>query len=296
MPVTFGIPFFNAQRTLRDAIGAVFAQTNEDWELILVDDGSVDGSLETARAVNDPRVRVLSDGANRGLPARLNQIVAEARFEVVARMDADDLMSPHRLDRQLAVLEGTGAEIVTSAMAMLSDDLQPTGIRDCRPRVDAKALLRGHGIAHAPLIARARWFRHNRYDESLLRAQDAELWCRSFHAGTLTATTVAGVDEPLYFCREEAGVSLSKVLKAHAALRRLVRAYGPGALGRWGTRSELARSFLRSGTLRCLAVLGLLPWATSRVRNRRIADSALAARIRTEVAVVRATKVPGLDG
>ena len=122
MALTVGIPFRNAESTLGVAVRAVFAQTYEEWELILVDDGSADRSLEIARAVRDPRVRVIADGVNRGLAARLNQIVAEARFEKVARMDADDLMSPRRFEQQLDVLHNARVEIVTSAMAMLSGE------------------------------------------------------------------------------------------------------------------------------------------------------------------------------
>ena len=68
--VTVGIPFYNNQDTLLNAIRSVFAQTFEDWELLLVDDGSVDSSLDIARSIDDPRVRVLPpDGYNRRLPA-----------------------------------------------------------------------------------------------------------------------------------------------------------------------------------------------------------------------------------
>jgi glycosyltransferase involved in cell wall biosynthesis len=56
--VTVGIPFYNAERTLADAIRSVFAQTLTDWELILVDDGSTDGSLDIAASIADSRVRV----------------------------------------------------------------------------------------------------------------------------------------------------------------------------------------------------------------------------------------------
>ena len=58
MSVTVGIPFYNAEQTLSDAIRSVFAQTFEDWEMLLVDDGSNDQSIEIARAVRDPRLPV----------------------------------------------------------------------------------------------------------------------------------------------------------------------------------------------------------------------------------------------
>src|SRR5512136_1054483 len=79
--VTVGIPFYNAGQTLADAVRSVFAQTLTDWELILLDDGSTDRGLEFARSIDDPRVRVVSDGRNLRLAARLNQIAEFARAE-----------------------------------------------------------------------------------------------------------------------------------------------------------------------------------------------------------------------
>jgi glycosyltransferase involved in cell wall biosynthesis len=76
MPVSIGISFYNCERFLPDAIRSVFAQTYQDWELILVDDGSTDRSLEIARSVNDPRVRVISDG--------LNQLISESSYDFIA--------------------------------------------------------------------------------------------------------------------------------------------------------------------------------------------------------------------
>src|SRR5512138_427624 len=104
MTVSIGIPFYNPGRAFEKAVRSVFSQTHADWELILMDDGSSDGSLELARSITDPRVRVLSDGANRGLCARLNQIAREARHGLLCRMDADDVMHPDRLHRQVEEL------------------------------------------------------------------------------------------------------------------------------------------------------------------------------------------------
>ena len=102
--VTIGIPFLNARRYLEDAVRSVFAQTHGDWELLLIDDGSTDGSIAVVRHLDDPRVRVLGDGSNRGLCARLNQIASLAQGTYLARMDADDLMHPERIERQLKFL------------------------------------------------------------------------------------------------------------------------------------------------------------------------------------------------
>ena len=69
MKVSIAIPFYNAEKYLRDSIRSVFAQTHQDWELILMDDGSTDGSLAIAKSIKDPRVSVYSDGQNKKLAA-----------------------------------------------------------------------------------------------------------------------------------------------------------------------------------------------------------------------------------
>src|SRR5947209_20480458 len=89
--LSIGLPSFNAGRFLREAVQSIFAQTFTDWELIIVDDGSSDGSFSTLAHINDTRVRVYSDAQHRGLAARLNEIAGLARGKYIGRMDADDL-------------------------------------------------------------------------------------------------------------------------------------------------------------------------------------------------------------
>src|SRR5690606_40978508 len=89
---------------------SLFPYTTLFRSLILIDDGSTDGSLEIAKSVTDPRVRVYSDGVNMRLAARLNQINSLARYDYIARMDADDLMSSVR-DRKSTRLNSSHVKI-----------------------------------------------------------------------------------------------------------------------------------------------------------------------------------------
>lgn len=102
------IPFLNAERFLRDAIETVLGQTFTDWELILVDDGSSDASSAIARqwAGRDPRIRVLEhpNHENRGMSASRNLGLADARGELIAPLDSDDVWDPRKLEEQVAIL------------------------------------------------------------------------------------------------------------------------------------------------------------------------------------------------
>src|SRR5690625_1371076 len=105
--ITIGLPFFNDSRYLEMAIRSVINQTYQDWVLLLVDDGSSDGSLGIAKtyAEKDSRISVISDGENKKLPYRLNQIAKLTKTPYLARMDADDIMHPERIEKQLGILE-----------------------------------------------------------------------------------------------------------------------------------------------------------------------------------------------
>lgn len=100
------IPAYNASRTLADALRSVLRQSDPDWECLVVDDGSTDSTASLARdfAARDSRFRLLALPHGGIVPA-LNAGLAECRGELVARLDADDLMQRRRLERQRAALE-----------------------------------------------------------------------------------------------------------------------------------------------------------------------------------------------
>jgi glycosyltransferase involved in cell wall biosynthesis len=97
--VSVVIPFRNAAGTLAECLDSLGQQTLQDFEALLLDDGSEDGSAEIVRARNDPRLRLLTPGRI-GLVPALNLGISRSRSELIARMDADDIMHPDRLRRQ----------------------------------------------------------------------------------------------------------------------------------------------------------------------------------------------------
>src|SRR5437868_1666996 len=90
------IPTRNAERYIRSTLESVCAQRDVDLEIVVIDDGSTDRSIEIVREVNDPRIRIIP-GPQRGISAAFNAGLAEARGELIARCDADDLYPPDRL-------------------------------------------------------------------------------------------------------------------------------------------------------------------------------------------------------
>lgn len=287
--VTVGLPFLNAELTLADAVRSVFAQTLGDWRLVLLDDGSTDGSLALARRIRDPRVTVLSDGVHRGLAARLNELAALAEAPLLARMDADDLMHPERLARQVAWFE---AHPETDALGTGIYTMDVDGTlhgRRCSDPLPATipALLRRELFAHPTVMFRTAFARANPYDPAYPRAEDLALWCRIRPAARL-----AVLPEPLLFYREPLRPDLEAYAATQASRRRLIRSLGPAV-----PPAERAALLLKARATvlayRAAALLGQEGLLVQR-RNEPL-ERAEEARATALQAAVRATDVPGLE-
>jgi glycosyltransferase involved in cell wall biosynthesis len=113
---------YNAMPYLEAAVDSVLGQSFQTFEFLIIDDGSTDSSVEYLKSLSDPRIRLIAR-ENRGLGATLNELFRLSRTDYVARMDADDICHPDRLDRQMAFLEshrdvvvvGTGIEFLAGS-------------------------------------------------------------------------------------------------------------------------------------------------------------------------------------
>lgn len=262
--ITVAIPFRDEERYLAAAVRSVLHQTFDDFELLLVDDGSTDASLAIARSFRDPRITVLSDGTRRGLPARLNEIVRRARADLVARMDADDVVHPTRLARQLEAMRADPAlDVVGTWAALIDEDEVPFAVAEQAelPATEARALERGL-LAHATILAKRSWHLSNPYDEALTRAEDRDLWCR-----TAATTRFGVVPEVLYVVRVSTHDAhfLRDYLVAHRQNRRIFLRHGPRAVGVPRTARLVAASAAKSAIMRMAHAAGL----SSRIVRRR---------------------------
>jgi glycosyltransferase involved in cell wall biosynthesis len=222
--VTIGISFKNPGEYFELAIKSVFAQTFSEWELILIDDGSNDNSLEFAKNITDDRVRVYSDGYSQGLNIRLNQMVQLAKAPYFFRMDADDIMHPLRIEKQYEVLnqyDDSLAVVVGSAAYSIDDTSSVVGLRQCAPTQHDSFKAR-HSFIHPTVAAKTAWFRANPYSEEpkFNRCQDAELWCR-----TTATTKFVNLQEPLLFYREANAFSFDKYLATSLGLMHAIDVY-----------------------------------------------------------------------
>jgi len=178
------LPVRDGARTLPLAMLSVLGQSFGDFELLVLDDGSTDASPDIARGFNDPRVRVLCDGAKRGLANRLNQGLDAAAGRYIARMDADDVCFPERFARQVARLDTEPSLDLLGCRALTFDDSETaTGLLPYHAKHEALCARPWNGfyLVHPSWIGRSDWFRRYRYrTPELERAQDQELLLRAY--------------------------------------------------------------------------------------------------------------------
>ena len=230
--ISIGIPFYNAEAYLEDAIRSVLAQTFQEWELILVDDGSSDGSLDIAKKYEqlDSRVLVISDGLNKKLPTRLNEIIKEAKFDFIARMDADDLMDVERLEKQYAFLSANPEyDLVTTGMYSIDQSNEVLGKRLPENRImQANEILGGlTNLLHASMLAKKQWCLRNPYREDNALAEDYELWLSAAIKNDLKYNVL---QEPLYYYREVENVKKEKMIKGYNTQIEVINRYYAGVI------------------------------------------------------------------
>lgn len=176
--VSVVIPAYNRAGTLGRAIDSVRGQEVADWELIVVDDGSGDGTATVAEAYGDARIRLVRHPANRGAAAARNTGIAAARGRYVAFLDSDDEWCPGKLAAQLAVLESEGVpDILCTGFILRRNGSDGASERFPRPHADKDwfaAMLDGcHVSPGSTLIARRAVFAEvGPLDETLRRLED----------------------------------------------------------------------------------------------------------------------------
>jgi glycosyltransferase involved in cell wall biosynthesis len=209
----------NSAATVGSAVRSVRLQSLRDWELIVIDDGSSDQSSAIVGEFHDERIRIIRESHSAGLATRLNQAVALAKGEFIARMDADDICFPERFARQVARLRedpqldlvGCGAVVFASGDELIGE--MPVGLR--HQDVVARPFV-GFPFPHPTWCGRADWFRKNPYDSRLRYAEDQDLLLRSFRHSKL-----AGLGTVLLGYRQDQ-LALKKLLPGRATFVRSV--------------------------------------------------------------------------
>lgn len=178
--VSVVMPAYNAERWIVQAIRSVLDQTWPDVEVVVVNDGSKDGTADAARSIGDARVRVI-DKANGGVSSARNAGIDNARGACIAFLDADDAMEPACIALKMAALERTGADWAYSDMLTCDAALNPVGEPDRGADADLVRIVLlglGHAVpgAGSNLLARRHCFADGlRFDPRLSNEADKDM-------------------------------------------------------------------------------------------------------------------------
>lgn len=183
--VSVVMPVYNAERYLRESIESILAQSYSNWELILVDDGSQDGSVGIARsyAELDSRVRCYANEKNLGVARTRNRALAEARGVYVAPLDNDDVAMPTRLGEQVAFLEAHPDHALVASDLEIIDEYSRIVAARVYPHDNEaiqRCLSRMNPIANPASMFRRSVFQElgGAYDESVCPVEDYEFVIR----------------------------------------------------------------------------------------------------------------------
>lgn len=211
---------YNCQATLVEAVESIFAQTYTNWELVICDDASTDGTSivlnQLMESTHASRITVLRNATNRKLAYSLNRCLKVAKGEYIARMDADDISPPNRIQSQLQYLfDNPRVDLVGTAMRRFNSEGLGEVIHPSEVTPDGFSFARSSRVPflHATILARREVFDAvNNYTVSWRteRGQDIDLWFKFFAAGL----TGRNLEEPLYLVREDAAAVRRRTARA----------------------------------------------------------------------------------
>ena len=250
------VPCYNSVPTLPIALASLLAQTCENWECVLVDDGSTDDPEQIVAAANDPRIRYSRLERNMGRGVARQVALDAARGDLIAWLDADDWYYPWKLAKQVEVMgREKNVAVLSAGMAILDRTNRLVGIR-CRARgtnrINSAPMIRPAmpPLAFPPSMVRIRAAREAGFDPAFRLAQDAD-----FLLGILLHGAHCLLPDVLYAYTEFQTVTLEKVLSQNGFVRRMFgkqRARYP-----WACRYEIAKSFFKSMVYRLAFPCGL---------------------------------------
>lgn len=180
--VTVVIPVYNREKYVGDAIGSILAQTFTDFELLVIDDGSTDGSVEVVRSYRDPRIRLECNETNWGIAKTRNRGIQLACGEYLAFLDSDDWAYPERLAKQAAFLDSHPDYAAVGAWVAWMDDKGHSLRRVKRKPVLSDEIaaqrLFQQGIENSASMARTAILRDYGHQEQYDVSSDFDLWAR----------------------------------------------------------------------------------------------------------------------
>ncbi|CAM3614025.1 glycosyltransferase family 2 protein [Halomonas lysinitropha] len=196
-------PVFNATPHLEETLNSVLAQSSPDWEHILIDDGSQDGSAAIIKryAASDSRITLIRLEKNAGAAVARNAGIEAAKGRFIAFLDSDDLWLPEKLSAQVAFMESTGAALSYTGYEVMKEDGERTGeVSTAAASLSYRDMLRYNQIGCLTAMYDTRQV-GKVYMPELRKRQDYALWLRILRQ----TGTARGLDQVLALYRQRSG-------------------------------------------------------------------------------------------
>jgi len=214
------LPVYNGAETIRRAVDSILAQTYQDFEFIIINDGSTDATPQILKSYNDARIQILPQ-ENRGLVRSLNRGILASQGKYLARMDADDVALPERFEKQLNFLEThpTVAVLGTAARVIYGDGTENIRRRPLNTEAIRKNIIRICPFSHSSVMIRRAvldkvgLYDTNKCGSKRLLVEDYDLWVRILAAGY----DLANLAEPLMLYYREP----NSILRSRSLTKRL---------------------------------------------------------------------------
>ena len=254
--VSVMMPVFNMEDSLPLALASLRAQTHEEWEAVVVDDGSTDRTWEILNDFSDPRLKLSRFSENRGRGAARREVLGRMRGEYYAFLDADDWYFPRKLERQLEIFRDLPDDVVAVSGNMVvtagPDDVRGTQCvvaRGTGVTMHKQLHLGPPGLPFPPSMIRAAATRGAQFDAKMRRSQDSD-----FLLQFLVGRRFALSDEPLYAYSQASAASADKTLEGY---RFRLRSYWKHRRqDRWGWARNSALTLGKMGVLQAAVALG----------------------------------------
>lgn len=226
------VPVYNVEKYIEETMGCVAVQTYPEWELLLVEDGSRDNTVEIIQGCMDGypegKIRLIRQPSNMGAARARNRGLQEARGRYITFLDADDLWAPEKLEKELFFLREKGAAFVFTGYEFADSQGQGTGkVVHVPERLTYRQALSNTTIFTSTVMFDTEKIPRQELEMPVIKSEDTALWFRILRSGY----TAYGLDENLVSYRRTGGSLSANKLEA---LRRIWNLYRRAeGLGLW---------------------------------------------------------------
>lgn len=230
--VSIMMPAFNAEASIGLACASLVAQDVDDWECVIVDDGSSDGTFDLVSSLSDPRFRIIRHSKNLGRGVARQTALEACRGKYLAMLDADDWWYPGKLREQLLVIEDNREIVVISSGMAVMDDLGNLIATSKLSSAEGVSVgkwtrLRKTPVAFGPSLMRMEFAKSHTFDGALRRSQDFD-----FLVKVAFGKIWARINRPLYAYKRVASEDFNTIRLAYQYRRRaLAKHYALDRLG-----------------------------------------------------------------